>query len=302
MNFSMNFSMNFVKTFVMNLQKSLLATFVVAVSLNAQAQTNATASAPTTTLSVTAEKQPPGRTSSFLLGFKSYNSSARVANLEDDAKAPSKGQVYNGKQEVFVGYRFANDWGGYVQTSQTRQQYNDRNLNRWSSGDPSFTLLHPDFYDSGFLRLRGQFRAYLPYTERSKNQNIQQVAYYFTQIFALGNGQEVFNQVTPRYFGAETYKDTDTTWYFENRTIYTKKLNSWCKLGLGNWLQIEQHQGTATGYASEVIPQVDFMIGSNITFGPRISLPIYSQNVVYDGPKNATLDEARGELFFQASL
>jgi hypothetical protein len=237
-----------------------------------------------------------------LLGFKSYNTSARVRYLQDDTSGANKGQTYNGKQEFFVGYKFANDWGGFFQAAQSRLQYNDSTLDRWATNDPSLTLLHPDFFDNGFLRLRGQLRGYLAYTDRSKAQNIQQVAYYFTQILALGNGQELFNQVVPRYFGASTYKATDTNFLLENRTIYTKKINSWCKLGLGNWFQAEQHAGTPTGYSSEVIPQVDFVLNSNLSFGPRMYLPVFSQNVVYDGPRNATLDEARGELFIQASL
>lgn len=288
--------MNLLRTAL--LMPPLLA-FTLAFSSVSAAQTNTTA--PAGSLSVSAEK-PPKTSSSLLLGLKSYNSTARVAYLQDDATSPTKGQTYNGKQEVFLGYKFDNEWGGFAQVTQYRQQYNNSNLDRWSSGDPSLTLLHPNLFDNGAVRVLGQFRAYLPYTDRSKNQNIRQFAYYSTQIFALGNGQEIFNQVIPRYFAADKYNDADTTWYVENRTIYTKKISSWCKLGIGNWLQIENHSATTTGYTSEVIPQVDFLVSSNITFGPRVALPIYSQNSVYDGPKNATLQEARGELFFQATL
>lgn len=278
----------------------LAALFAFAPLAQAQQSPATNATSATATLAVTPEKQPAK--SAWLAGFKSYNTSGRVGYMNDDAKGLNKGQVYSGKQEFFVGYKFANDWGGFLQGAQSRQHYNDRNMNRWSVSDPSVTLMHPDFYNDGYVKLRGQFRAYVPYTDRSKAQNIQQVAYYFTQIFSLPNGQEVFNQVIPRYFGADSYKDTDTTFYVENRTIYTKKLNSWCKLGLGNWLQMERHAGTPTGFSSEVIPQVDFIVSSNMSFGPRVSLPIYSENAVYDGPRNATLAEARGELFFQASL
>jgi hypothetical protein len=293
------------------LSLTLIATLALVLRAEAQQSSasipaaNATGAAAAETTTVSAEKTPkavPAVSSTLLLGFKSYNTSARVGYMRDTETSPTKGRIYNGKQEAFLGYRFENQWGGFVQATQYKQQYNNSQLDRWSVSDPSLTLIHPDLYDNGFLHVTGQLRGYLPYTDRSKTLDIRQYAYYSNQIFSLGNGQEVFNQVVPRYFAANSYAPGDTTWYLEDRVIFTKKINSWCKLGLGNWLQIEQHSATATGYSDEVIPQVDFLISRNFSFGPRISLPIFALNAVYDGPKNATFEEARGELFFQATL
>lgn len=239
---------------------------------------------------------------SLLLGFKSYNDTGRFEYLKDNAKGPTKGQTFNGKQEVFLGYKGTSGWGGYVQLTQYRYEFNDSSLNKWSVSDPSVSLIHPDLYNDGTLKVSGLVRTYIPHTDRSKNQNIRHYAYYSTQLYALGQGRDLFNQLIPRWFAAGRYNDGDTRFYVENRTVFTQKLNSWARWGIGNWLQMEQHAATATGYVDEVIPQFDFILNQNVFFGPRLSLPIFSQNSVYDGPRNATFEQARGELYFQATL
>ncbi len=256
----------------------------------------------TSTTTIEKTSTAPSSPTQVILGFKSTNTSARYADRNADEKSPSKGQNYNGKQEVFVGYKLRNNWGGFVQLTQTRQQYNEPTLNKWSVGDPSLSLIHPDLYQDSSLRIKGLFRVYLPFTKRSKNTNIRQYAYYSTQIVKFANGAEFSNQLIPRLFAADMYKDDDTRLYLEDRGLYSQQINSWSRWGLGAWAQVEQHAKDPTGYSLEVIPQVDFILNSNTFVGPRIAMPVFSQNSVYDGPRGASLDEARAELFFQMSL
>ncbi len=236
-------------------------------------------------------------TPSFLLGLKSYDDSGRFGVLNDP-----KEKTFSGKQEAFLGYRFQSGWGGFVQGTQYRYQYNDSTLNKWSAGDTSVSLVHPDIYNDGTLKILGLVRAYIPQTDRSISKNIRQYAYYSTQLYALGKGRDLFNQAIPRWFVADRYAPTDTTFYAEDRTVYTEKLASWARWGIGNYLQYEKHSVSDDGYTDEIIPQFDFIINSSFYFGPRLSLPVFSQNSVYDGPKNATWEQARAELFFQVTL
>ncbi|MBC7742795.1 MAG: hypothetical protein H7061_11385 [Bdellovibrionaceae bacterium] len=236
-------------------------------------------------------------TPSLLLGFKSYNDTGRFGTIND-----AKGQTYSGKQEAFLGYRFQSGWGGFVQATQYRYQYNDSTLNKWSASDTSVTLIHPDIYNDGTFKVIGTVRAYIPQTDRSKSKNIRQYAYYSTQLYAFAKGHDLFNQIIPRFFVADRYSDADTTFYIEDRTVYTEKLATWARWGIGNWFQYEKHSATIAGYSDEIIPQFDFILNSNFYFGPRLSLPVFTQNSVYDAPKNATWDQARAELFLQVTL
>lgn len=251
----------------------------------------------------TLEKAPtPTTRSQIVLGFKSTNVTGRFGDLNDDSKSPSKGLRYNGKQEVFAGYRMRNNWGGFVQITQYRREFNESSRNGWVASDPSFSLIHPDLFKSDSLTIKGLLRAYLPYTDRSKKQNIRQYAYYSTQSIKMANGAELTNQFIPRLFAADSYVDLDTRFYVEDRTVYVQSINSWSRWGLGQWAQAEQHANAPTGYSLEIIPQIDFIINPATFIGPRIALPVFSQNFVYDGPRDAKLEQARAELYFQMSL
>lgn len=262
------------------------------------------AAATTETSTSTLEKKSssgPSR-SQIILGIKSTNDTGRFAVLNDNAKSPSKGLTLNGKQEIFAGYKMRNNWGAFVQMTQYRREFNEPTLNKWVVADPSLSLIHPDLYQSDSLTIKGLFRAYAPYTDRSKSQNIRQYAYYSTQILKIANGAEINNQLIPRLFAADQYQDLDKRLYLEDRTTYTQSINSWSRWGIGQWAQVEQHANAGTGYCLEIIPQLDFVINPTTFVGPRVALPVFSQNYVYDGPQGASLDEARAELYFQMSL
>ena len=118
----------------------------------------------------------------------------------------------------------------------------------------------------------------------------------------MANGAEITNQLIPRVFAANFYEDRDTRFYVEDRTVYVQSINSWSRWVLGQWAQLEQHANAPTGYSLEIIPQIDFIINPATFIGPRIALPVFSQNSVYDGPTDAKLEQARAELYFQMSL
>ncbi|RYZ86002.1 MAG: hypothetical protein EOP06_15335 [Proteobacteria bacterium] len=238
----------------------------------------------------------------LLLGLKSYNASARFEYRNDDATGPNKGQIYNGKQEAFLGYKAGNSWGAYGQFTQYRLQYNDSALNKWSLSDPSLSILHPDLFNNGIVKISGLARAYVPITDRSKRLGIRQFAYYSNLNYDVGNGHEISHQSVPRFFAADTYGDADTRFVLEDRLTYSYKIGKWGRAGVSNWFQFEQHAATKPGYTSEVIPQFDYMISPSMFIGPRVYLPIFAQNKVYDGPSNATFEQSKVELYLQATL
>lgn len=269
--------------------------FITFLTLVSQAQ-QTTTTMPLPQITATKAHQP------LMLGVKSYNDTGRFGELKDDKNDSSKGRTYKGKHEVFLGYRHQSGWGAYGQITQYRYEYNNAELNKWSMSDPSLTLVHPDFYNSDGLRLSGSARAYIPYTDRTKAQNIRQYAYYFNFNYALADGAEVFNTFIPRWFAADTYKAADSRFYIEDRTIYTQKVGSWGRWGIGHWTQFEQHAETPVGLTVELIPQFDFLISPKAFIGPRISFPVYVQDTVYDAPAEATSKYIYAQIYFQATL
>ncbi|MBL7669833.1 MAG: hypothetical protein JNM39_05055 [Bdellovibrionaceae bacterium] len=245
------------------------------------------------TSTVRLEQQPASRSrSQIILNLKSTNGKT------DRIGVPN----FNGKQEITLGYRFLNGWGANLQAAQTRKEYRDSALNKWSVGDPSFSLLHPDLYKDDRLTISGYFRAYIPWTNGSKKQDVRQYAYYATQNYKFDNGFELTNQLIPRFLAANKFRPEDPRFYIEDRLALTRNLGTWGRWGVGQWAQLEMHSGTETGYSIELVPQFDFLIGKNTSLGPRFYMPIFAQNAVIDGPKDATLDEAKAELYFQTSL
>jgi hypothetical protein len=193
-------------------------------------------------------------------------------------------------------------WGAYLQNSQTYSQYNDRNLNKWAVGDPSLTISHPDYYSSSILKIGGSARAYFPTTDRSKDYDTRQYSYYLASNYNVSSGKDVFNIAIPRWFVTNRYASSDTTFYFEDRTIYTHKFATWGRWGVGHWTQYEVHADTSPGMTVDVIPQFDYLFTSKIFAGPRLSLPVFVKNSVYDSSKNVSWENAYLELYFQANL
>lgn len=260
-------------------------------SLAAEGTGEGTASTATSTLRLE-QQSPSSSRSQVILNLKSTNSKT------DRIGVPN----FNGKQEFTLGYKFLSGWGASLQAVQTRKEYRDATPNKWSVGDPSISLLHPDLYRGDRLTISGYFKAYAPWTDRSKKQDVRQYAYYATQNYKFDSGFEVSNQLIPRFLAANKFRLDDPRFYIEDRLALTRTLGTWGRWGVGQWAQLEMHSGTETGYCVELIPQFDFLFGKNTSFGPRFYMPIFVQNSVYDGPKDATLDEAKAELYFQTSL
>ncbi|MBC7456830.1 MAG: hypothetical protein H7235_01030, partial [Bdellovibrionaceae bacterium] len=214
-----------------------------AYAANTAAENNVTQKRPTATNSAT---------SSLVLGFKSWEDSGRAAYLNDD-----DARVMKSKSEFYLGYRDQSGWGGYGQAVQYFNSYkNNGEKTKWSAGDASVTLLHPDWYQSPTVTLFGQFRYYIPTTERSVEKTIQQYAYYFRANIVLAPGHELFNEIIPRYFDAKIYDIGDTTSYVEDTTVYNYKLNKNWKVGVKSWAQYEYHVTDAAGFCLEVGPQL----------------------------------------------
>lgn len=288
----------------MSLSKSLilksvfLTAFISSFSQAATTTSTETVSAPNeSTVTIEAPK-PMFNTSNIILGAKSSNDSGRAGVLETDNE-----RVYKSKNEAYVGYRFNSGWGGFFQGVQYYNAYrNNSTKSVWSVGDSSLTLVHPDFYKDDNLSLGGQLRYYIPTTDRSVDKKIEQYAYYLKLGYKFSGNQDIYNELTPRYFNSKKYSSTDTTYYIEDTTIYGYKLNSSWKVGAKSWAQYEVHSATPAGFSWEAGPMAVYNVNSNISLSPSISLPISVSNKVYDGPKAVSMDQAYMSLFIQAKL
>jgi len=230
-------------------------------------------------------------------GIKTTETSARAYEYSEE-----KGKRYKQKHEYFVGASHTSGWGGYVQAVTSGTTYGDSKKDTLSAGDPSITILHPDYYKGSEVTVSGQFRRYFPVADRSVNRNQRQYAYYLYTTYKLPAKLTVWNQATPRYFDQDTYKTGDTTYYFEDVTNITKSVNSWFSYGAGQWTQVEWHEKAATGTAIDATVFAKFVPMANITIEPRFSLPVHVRNAVYDAAPSVSLNAFRAELYAQIAL
>jgi len=273
---------------------SLLAVVIVYTSQIANAQSqNSVAGNPTLTTTVPGALDNP----SVVGGLKSWNDSGRVRELQDP-----KGRFLKSKNEYFLGGKSEKGWGVYGQGVEYVRQYGNTVKNTVNPGDPSVTLMHPDLYNEGRLRVWGQFREYFPVSDFSVNRSQWQQAYYSRLLFKMRKNWDIYNEVIPRYFSQSYYQANDTTFYSEDLTTLSHKQNSWFRYGLGQHSQVEFHPGTPTGNCVEVFPYAEFALSPTIFLSPRIYVPVAAQNSVFDGPTNVSTGNVQGEVYLQATL
>jgi hypothetical protein len=230
-------------------------------------------------------------------GVKSQNTAGRTNEL-----AKGAGRRYKMKDEYYGGLTHTSGWGLSAMAVQAGESFGDPDKDHYASGDPSVTMAHPKLYDDGSLKITGQFRRYFANGLRSVDRHQAQYAYYMFTTYNMAHNVSVFNQLTPRYYHQAYYKKDDAKTYVEDYTTVTKKVNSWFKYGLGQHAQWEKHEDTATGAVVELYPLVDFVINNNIYFEPRVYLPVYKAQEVYDSPKAASLENSQFEIYGQISI
>ncbi len=264
----------------------------------AQEKSSTTADLPKSTTEVQVPAQESTSRISPVVGFKSYNDTARSKDYAD-----KKLKTYKGKQEFYAGAKNS-QWGGFVTVVQNYTSYNSEstNVSGFRQGDGSLTLIHPNWFQDETLLVSGLARAYLPMSQRSQDLNVRHYAYYLNHLKTISSNLSLLNIFVPRYFTQSKYADTDTRTYFEDRTVLTAKANSWFRYGISQWSQYEIHQKSDDGFCSEIIPFVDFVLNKNAFMSTRLSLPVYSRNAVYDGPTSAKIDNAAAELYFELKL
>lgn len=244
----------------------------------------------------------------IVLGYKSYNETGRFGYRNDEVKKNTKdafiGRVYKGKHEAKLGFKMDSGWGLFGQLTQYRNDYsqNPNDNSKWSVSDPSLTMMHPDFYNDGTLKLFGSLRYYVPYTDRSKSLEVKQWAYYFDATYKISADLEVFNEFNPRFFAQSTYGSTDTRLKWEDILTITRKESAQLRWGLGQWTQWEQHAEAPQGTTIDIYPFLAYSFAPKFYVEPRIYLPVFVQNSVYDGSRNATWENSYFQIFVSASL
>lgn len=232
-------------------------------------------------------------------GLKSQNTSGRLYDYDStDAKATRARQ----KHEYYLGAVHTSGWGLYGQAVTSGTVKQDPVATDVAHGDPSVTILHPDWYRGTSLTLSGQFRRYFAVTDRSVNRGQKQWAYYLYTTYQLPKQWSIWNQTVPRYFEQAYYQPSDTTYYIEDLGTITKSLSTHFAAGVGQWTQVEAHRETPTGVSVDVQAFVRYMPIANIWIEPRIILPAYIKNAVYDQSKAVSLSAAKAELYAQMTL
>ncbi len=234
-------------------------------------------------------------------GLKSQNTTGRLFEYDN-----ANGRRYQSKHEMYVGAVHASGWGGYVQAVESGSLFAgaaaDTSRSGLRAGDPSFTLLHPDWFRGTSVTLGGQYRSYFPNSTRSRDLGQYQQAYYLYTTWRMPAQWTLWNQTTPRYFIQSRYNPTDTTFYVEDLTTVSKQLTSTLAAGIGQWTQVETHDRSSTGVSVDVSTFVRYTPIQNLWLEPRLILPAYEKNAVYDAAPTAALQNARAELYAQMTL
>lgn len=228
--------------------------------------------------------------------IKSRNTSGRLYEYQGQ-----NGRQYSLKNEYSVGATHQSGWGLSAMAVTSGKTYDDSTRNAFGAGDPSVTLGHP-LYADDTNRLWGQLRTYFPVTDRSKSNEILQVAYYLFASRKLSGRQELFNALIFREFYQPSYKSSDTTFLIEEALSYAKTLNSWFSLGVVQRVSLEWHDQSPVGTAADFYPFAKFALNKNASLEPRVILPVYKVNEVYDSARNAALDNAQAELYLSLSI
>ena len=229
-------------------------------------------------------------------GIKSTNTGERLG----DAQLPN-GRTYELQNEDYVSIVHKSGWGLSAMYVTDGDSYNKTGTN-YGPGDASLTLLHPAWYTGRDLTLTGQFRMYYPSSNWSASHEIHEFAYYVFANYNMAKGLNFWNQLTPRYFAQPTYGASDTTYFAEDYSALTQRVNSWLRYGIGQHSQQEWHYRTAAGTSIEAYPLLDFFITANVFIEPRLKIPLVEENSVYDAPRNASLQQMYGEVYVQIAI
>ena len=205
----------------MKLFTLVMTTALLTLTVQAQTTTTTISTSPETQSATTLAAPAKPAATNIILGYKAATDSGRAADMDVIG-----GRNAKSKNEAFAGYRMDNGWGGFFNAVQTYNSfYKNDAKTKWSQGDSSITLIHPDFYKSSNLTLYGQLRYYIQTTDRSIDKNVNHFAYYFRLNAKFEGGHEIYNELIPRYFGSTKYVAADTVNYIEDTTIYSYKID-----------------------------------------------------------------------------
>ncbi len=233
-------------------------------------------------------------------GIKSQNTSGHIYDYDSTAPTARRAKL---KYEYYLGFVHASGWGTYAQAVTSGAIKQDSNATDVAHGDPSITILHPDWYRGTSLTLSGQLRRYFPVSQFSDDRGIKQWAYYLYTTYQLPRQWSIWNQTVPRYFEqSKRLAASDTTMYIEDLGTLTKSLSTHWAAGVGQWTQVEGHRATDTGISVDVSGFVRYMPIANLWIEPRIILPAYIKNAVYDQSSSVSLSAAKTELYAQMTL
>lgn len=273
---------------------SLAKTWLVISALVLFAQVSLAADAPAINSSSTTNSESGFMGDlSVVAGLKSYNDTGRGSD--------GNGRTLKSKNEYYLGAKAKNGWGAYAMAVEQATSYSKASKNVFSPQDPSLSILHP-IYTSDTLRMSGQFKQYFPVSDWSVTNKVYEQTYYMYLSANLSAGLDLFNVLIPRYFSQPKYAPGDTTFYTEDYTGISHNLAQWVRIGLGQHSQVEFHPITPTGTTVEVYPFADFMLSKSIYAGPRLYMPVFVQNTVFDAPKGVSTQNVQAELYVQATM
>jgi hypothetical protein len=262
---------------------------------NALAQSSSTASVNTETSVIPSISAPKFGDFTPTAAVRSTNDSGRFGDYGDP-----KAKEYRLKNEYFVGASHASGWG--IMGTAVTKGYATQTDSTYGPGDASVILTHPAFYSDETTKVWGAFRRYFALSNWSKDHNVEQYAYYLFTTHKMGKGVELFNAFSARAFNVANNDGKDSPSSFDDLTHISQKMNSWLRLGVGQHITFENHYRDPSGTYMEMYPFAKFILSSNIFIEPRLLLPLYKQNYVFDTPKTVALINSQAELFVNIAL
>lgn len=229
--------------------------------------------------------------------LKSTNNSARGFEYDNPV-----GRRYSMKTEYTVGTTHASGWGLSAMAVTRGTTFGaDSTKTAYGAGDPSVTVTHPIYKDES-VKWTGQIRKYFLVTDASKKRGYDQWAYYLNTNWTLPRGWTISNQLVPRAFLQANYKKGEPVYFVEDTVIANKALYPWMKIGIGEHMALETHEGKGTGTFAEVFPTVSFTPSSNASIEARWLLPIEKNSDVADSAGNVAVDNSQAQVTLQISM
>lgn len=212
------------------------------------------------------------------------------------------GKNFDLGNEVRIGLKHASGWGfsltGAYQTGNFADPAGDTGVAK----DASLMIFHPSLIKNDTFDFHGLVRIYAPTSEKSRENNIQSMAYWGFLDITLAKRFSMTNLLIARGNSQPSPAADDTqSWFYDSLELYHQTAKG-ISLSFGG--QVIQNNSYASGSGTEVdlYPFIDFTIIPNVLIEPKYYFPVFVGGNGSAGVSGAALNQSQAELFIKIAI